>query len=515
MALTPGSDVVPTTGTKVRSVQALLVQASLTLIPNTHRFIDIDSTSGDINLALPPGSAAIDGVKFFLRRVVSESDDVFLIPDGLNEINGVNRSIEIPVIDDFIEVCWNQVSTEWGITNRSAEAVYGFRTVVVRTLSDLPEASGGFITLEENVVYDWRNTVTSPDYLELNGAIVLGVSASIAIFIYTGSGAAMRSTGLSVNIQRCVVIAPGGDILECTGAAGKNVNIETLVTTNCQKIATINGPFDIVSMRRNQLTNASVSGISLVGAFDLISIRDSEFENNTLSNIDLSLVTSVDILNLINNDFNVISGASGVKNVVDSTNVNEFMRMEICNFRGAGNYIDTFTRCDPNVLFAGNIGNSGTEDSTPKAEMAIGKGDEAATTFPGSLGDDVSLNGTFTFDSAIACKFDLQGSNQIRYTGVMTITANIFYKMFIDSTGGTNDRYWSHVLYHHWNGSGYDAAVRIEASWDIVELDGSNPGKFVCGFEHILHTLDKLEPVVSPEDVTNNITAEAFIMTID
>ena len=483
--LTIGADPVNLDSDQVKDLEfAATITSTIALTPLTHRRINVDASLGNVNLNLPAASSSTN-VTFFIRRVITTTNEVKLVPDGTDNINGVNEDIKLVVLNEWIEVVSD--GTEWAIINRDY-AYLEFGKVVVTSLDDLPEPVAGVITLTNGIVYDWRTILVTSDQIDVNGAIVQGVSARVSGLVYTGISDALICNGESFNVNLLFVnCTSGGNVCNAVGAAGKNFNVQTLVSTQCSSLGTID-TFDNISFVRCLFENATTNGFTFTGTCNLFAMRNSVMGNNAGIALDFSAMTTLDTANVNFVNFTVNGGQIGVKNVLDSTNVTNFFRMVNSDFQGAGSYIDTFTKCDPPVLFSGNVGNTGTEDSTPKAEMRISDGDDAATSFPG-LSTDVSLNGTFTFDTDVSCKFDLQGTNELRYTGAMSIVPIVNYKMFIDASGGSNDDYYAHVLYYEWNGVGYDPPVRIDASWDLVELDGSNPGKFVCTFEVPMHHL--------------------------
>lgn len=372
--------------------------------------------------------------------------------------------------------------------------------VPISQKSDLPTPVGGVITLVAGKIYFFTTFVTiDTDHIDLNGARIEGYTPALSGIIYTGTAAAIFSASGSVNVNNILVQAVNGKLFDCNGGGGtSSFNANTLVSTSCVDVGDIED-FQFFTMVRCSFQNATGRGIIYTGVFNIVVFRNSLAKNNAGILHDFNLITDVDVINVNACEFDIPSGATGISNVSGSANVKEVLRLENNNFSGDGLYVTTDMRCDPVALFFGNVGNSGTEDSLPKAAAYIAPGAETPTIIS-ALNDPVVIAGTWTLKPDV-CKFDDNGNpggGQLRYTGKMTSTETVAYKMFLDPVSGNNRTYWVYIRVYRWDpiGETYDPPVKDDQSQDIVTVDAANPGKIVGFTELVVHEKDYFELVV-------------------
>lgn len=502
MGLIEGADNTTTDPTHIQSVNIPTTLSSLTLTPVTHRMLNANPTSNDINMTLPPGSASIDGVPFFVRRIVTTSNEVNLVPDTTDLINGVNATITLPSVNDYIQVQWDNTAGEWVITD-SAIAVEA--EVRVDTAADLPEAVIGVITLVTNKIYNINTVIDiGSDRIDANGALLIGLSSSISGITSTTTGALISSINTSVYLEKINLIAATGNLFDCSDS-GTNLFILTEVTcSSLEGGGTIDGFFYVIA-KDCLISNSTTSGFVFQGTIELIFLDSCGLANMAGIALDFSAATAINIVNINNLLMNVPVFQIGISNIVDSTNIGSIFRLQDSNFFGTGTYIDTLTKCDISVFFENNFGNNGTEDSTPNGTIYIADGAEAVTDLSTPpLNTITAIAGTFTLSNT-NCKMTNDATGKLTYTGSNAITVHISYKALLDVAAGINKDY---VVYIRKNGTDLDLASR-----DEISLDAANPTKTVGFGEVEMTTDDYIELVMEAITDQTDVTASALTMT--
>jgi len=499
MALTPGADNVNFDGDHEVDVVVTPILSSLTLLTTgIHRRINVDPTSAEVNIGLPDRATSLS-VSYFIRHSDSLANDVNVVPAGTDLINGSLATINLPEIGDWIEITAG--ADDWIIINekRTISPV-----VEIFTKTDLPDPVAGVITLDSTKIYFISQIIVlGTDRIELNGAFMQGISPSKSGFIYTGTGALLSCTNLSVSLKQLLFQAVNGSLFDCTDDGTHAFSLDTVASTLSDNVGLVDN-YKFFSGIRCQFANATTSGFILSGTVQIASFRHSLIENNAGIFFDFSGVTAVEVVNLSFIDFDIPAGGTAIKNVIDSTNVSEIFRMENCDFRGLGTYVDTFTRCDPTVVFQNNFGNSGTENSNAKATCYIADGAEASTAIA-DLTSEVLIAGTYTLDVG-PCKFDNPVAGRLRYIGDDTITVSFGYKMLMNPASGNNRIYWTYLR--------KNGTTLILPSRDIVNADAANPAKAIGLGTVEMHTNDYLELIVIAKSAVIAVTAEALTLLV-
>lgn len=164
MALTRGADQVSTDPTHEQDVDIPTIVASGSLLPATHRCVQVDATGANVNLNLPAANLS-NKVTFYIIRTVTESNTINLNPLGGDLINGSNASIAMVNLFDFIEVRSDGV--EWFVLNTNIE-VGSFLSTTGGTMS-------GDINMGSNDITNIDNMNMTGEFIEANTLNVVKV----------------------------------------------------------------------------------------------------------------------------------------------------------------------------------------------------------------------------------------------------------------------------------------------------------------------------------------------------
>jgi len=498
MALTPGADNVNFDGDHAVDVLVTPILSSLTLLTTgVHRRINVDPSSAEVNIALPDRASNL-GVSYYIRHNESTANDVNVVPAGSDEINGSTATVNLPEIGDWIEITAG--ADDWIILSerRTISPI-----VEIFTKTDLPDPVAGVIILDATKIYFINQIISlGTDRINLNGAFLRGVSPSKSGFIYTGTGALLTCTNLSVSIENILLQAVNGTLFDCSDDGTHAFSLNVVASSTCDKVGLVDNYRFFIAIR-SQFSNATTSGFVFTGTAQIIAFRNSLIENNAGIFLDFSGMTAVEVVNLSFVDCDIPAGGTAVKNVAGSTNVTEIFRMENCDFRGLGTYVDTFNRCDPTVVFQHNFGNGGTEDSAAKGTSYIADGDDALTAIS-DLTSEVLIAGTYTL-SGDECKMD-DSSGLLTHTGDDTMTFNIGYKMLLEPASGNNREYWTYLR--------KNGTELILASRDSVTCSAATPNKAVGIGEVRMVQGDYVELIIIAKSNIVDVTATALTLLL-
>ena len=160
-------------------------------LPDSKAMLDVSSTTSGV--LIPRMSSA-------------ERNAITTPPNGLQIYNNTTNSLDIYRGESWVPV---------GFTDSMM--------VLVQSPGDLPAPVNGAITLDGARTYSIRGTINiSPNYIDLNGAAMVGTNPSKDAIFSNVAGGVLRSTGNSVFIQNLAVIpfgatTKGYDFADATG----------------------------------------------------------------------------------------------------------------------------------------------------------------------------------------------------------------------------------------------------------------------------------------------------------
>ena len=144
-------------------------------LPDAKAMLDISSTTS--GLLIP-------------RMTTVQRDQITNPPTGLYIYNLTTKAFNV-----FNGTAWESIAT-------NSNSV-----ILVRSMADLPAASGGAITLSPGRTYLFSGVVDiSPNYINMNGSAVRGLSPLSDVIVSTVAGAILRSTDNIVHVEQITIV---------------------------------------------------------------------------------------------------------------------------------------------------------------------------------------------------------------------------------------------------------------------------------------------------------------------
>lgn len=342
------------------------------------------------------------------RMTTSQRNAIATPPNGMQIFNTTTNLLNIYRVSQWVEV---------PVINPLDNLVH------VYSLSDLPTASGGSITLDATKMYVFTGIINiSPNYLNLNGANLRGNDPSRDGVMSTVSGGVLRSTGVSVYMENLAVLPASGstkayDFTDATGTKFCNL------FSGCSVIE-IAGPtlgvgqisgFKATTIVKNYWSCSD--GIKVTGSMGKFASAYNFITGISAgSGIEFLSGLTIDDIDLSNNYF-IYSGQTGVK--VNAGATIDFGRMNTNMFRGVTTLLNGFDSYTPGWEM---MLNTGIPNSRSYGYIYFNDNLTATSTSPDNT--YVKVAGTTT--ATTLQKFTSPSSNRLTYIGKRTILAKVF-----------------------------------------------------------------------------------------
>ncbi len=275
---------------------------------------------------------------------------------------------------------WKQITNE----TASSGASYLNNVVLVNSVSDLPAASGGTITLAANTVYEFNTGVFNigANYLTISdGTVIEGQSSFNTSIVYTGAGGALRGTDVNFAARQIAFASPAGRVLDFTNVAQtKNISLQNCAVSSQTSASVITG-YNIIFMAQTRFI-ACVGGINLINnlgiAFEFVVF------NNTNSGTYITLTpTATTTAKFSDCDF-VVDGVNTALNVTSTAIASGIIAS--CDFKGTAPVVNRLVGVNGNtagwtITYGTNIGIAGLQfvDIEIGANVSAALGNSAGT----------------------------------------------------------------------------------------------------------------------------------------
>ena len=284
-----------------------------------------------------------------------------------------------------------------------------------------------------NTVYEFHGVVTSQYGLRFaSGTTIKGSSLGSGAFYYVGTGAALRSSGITSHVicSYLSVFAPNGSAMLFSG----NINYQLMLFFcgffNCKAIGTISG-FDVASIKSCIFSNTSndfvnESGLVYDGTMNKILLGGNVFQkfNTTSHVIEFSDSLTVSLIDIEGNYFKYDSSFAAM---VDSG----CSITTAAIFRGNA-FAGTVQACEgfgPETVIWDFVANTGVKDSQIVGLTHLTA--SSSTTFV-STGVAVKVAGT----TSTEMNERFTGSNnRLTYTGVRDDLVSVDASFTVDAAG--------------------------------------------------------------------------------
>lgn len=307
-------------------------------------------------------------------------------------------------------------------------------TVYITALSDFPAPSGGTITLAANTRYfiDANSINLGTDYLTFSdGTVLEGTNAFESSITYTGIGAALRGTDVTVAINQLTLVTTNiaGSVLVFDNAAKtKSFSIHECVIANSNKVGLISG-FNLVLFRVISFA-ANTDGITFIGNSHLFFLDCYFAMSNTGTFIDLPSGTFDSVI-LSRCHMDVSLGTTGIDIDAATAIINDDITIQSCVIVGAGTLYTGFS--ESNLEF--NIkGNTGLPNFVAGGSMYW---EENTGTMTLAAADSWKKITGGTSMGAGLKRFTHTSPNRLTYIGTETITVKVNVALALDYDSGS------------------------------------------------------------------------------
>jgi hypothetical protein len=404
---------------------------------------------------------------------------------------------------------WHDADTRSGLNIPRVDSVK-----IVSGPSDLPDASGGVRTLEDNTAYYFTGFVMDTAELRLGDpSPLLAPHGAVGGYIHTDGGTALKSDGEPFFARNVFVSAPGGTVFDLTADNTTEMLVESCAFSdaagfgNLASLGTIDG-YRVPSFKGCNFEDFD-DGLTFDGDPDKIFISESPFRGVTASNVDIFHIVAtcdVDIVDCTD---------SYVKGVQADTSVwrLETIPNEILQYRGTTHD----TSVTKSNVITGSAATNGRdtvgvrvtqafplEDSSVAGDLEL----DSAVAIPsaGSTTQIVAGNtqgGSISTTLAQDKKVSKPTDGKIQYDARDDRTARVFLLLSLSASNTTVSAFIGKNDNH------------IERSQSLVETSGS--GSFVTVPLTVnvpLTAGDTVSAYVRDDDGTADIEIEAMSMTL-
>jgi hypothetical protein len=229
------------------------------------------------------------------------------------------------------------------------------KTVIVNTLSDLPTAVGGKISLVSGFIYLLCAPINiGTDYIEMaNNSKLDSIGKDLTTITYGGVVAAIKGVDVSCTIREISVVGASKGF-EFTGTGVEGVNIFQSTFTGCTKVGTATDMF--VFKMANSTFIANTDGITLIDCSFINVDITNWFSNNTGKYIDIPS-GSYESIKISDNNMDISTGEIGI--FIDESNITHNQEVVLMGNQLVGTsttYYDGFNPLDGNFFSYSNVG---------------------------------------------------------------------------------------------------------------------------------------------------------------
>lgn len=366
--------------------------------------------------------------------------------------------------------------------------------VLVKSVADLPAASGGVITLSAGTLYEINGTVTLSDKINLNGCAIQGDDASNDKLVYTGSGELFTGSGVG-NISFLTLSAASGKIFNVNaGNVNKNFLMQNCYVLGCNTVGTIQGVGGTVFMT-NVAYFYNTNGITFQNDYNVVL-------NNTLwdvtnYNVYEKFVGSFNVIQILGGDRLVASANTAT--AVSITGITSLVAgsIKVVMFVGNGAYVSgTFS----NAWEVEASGINTEKDDVSAGNLYISS---AATTIISSTGVPVKVSGTTTAVNLF--RVSSPTNNRLTYTG--TKTKKFLIICSLTATQVSTNKYFSFYI-------AKNGVILPESRQEVKILSSSDQGPITISCTLPLAPNDYIEVWVENETSSTDLTVQTMNLSI-
>ena len=383
---------------------------------------------GVANKPVAPAHMVFIGI---VTRVSATNGEIFVKVQNGFEIEELHNVLITSLADKDI-LYRDSATSLW--KNGTISGVLGFTPVAggsqfkfIYAKSDLPTASGGVITLGDNVTYYITTTI------DLTGDRLVG-GINTTILGASSENCVLKSTGLSSSTA-LITSVYSLPIRNITITHGTALNLDGDGTTtaldwfgvNFTDCATVGTIKDYTNFIMNDSAFLNSGGLTFDGSIGTIGMTNCLFDCTTgATAITLpSTLTVTRRFRIVYSSFVILSGETGINASSSATISDERYILDTVNFSGGGTYQSGLDATSNKSLFANCIGITNT---STRGYIYMNNNTTATTTNNTALWFKAA--GT-TSASANNSKFSTSTTNRLTYTGafsqsfMITVNCNV------------------------------------------------------------------------------------------
>jgi len=385
---------------------------------------------------------------------------------------------------------WN--GSSWIAILTSAETRSNF--VLVKSVSDLPAAVGGVITLTAGVLYEINGTITLTDKINLNGCAIQGDDAANDKLIYTGSDE-MFTGNKTGNISYLTLTAPAGKVFNINaGGTAQNMIVQNCFFIGNNSVGVIEGVggtvyFGTVAYFYN------TNGITFQNDYNVVM-------NNTLwditnHNVYEKFMGTFNVIQILGGDRLVSSANTATAEHISGITSLFAGSIKVVMFVGSGTYI------------SGSFSNAweveATGINTEKDGVASGNlyMSTPVTTIISTVNTPTKVLGTTTAVSLFRVTSPVD--NRLTYTGAKSRTFQVICSL--TATQPASNKYFS--FYFAKNG-----VIMPESRQEIKIINSTDQGPVTLSCTVTLAPNDYIEVWVENETSASNLTVQTMNLAI-
>lgn len=299
---------------------------------------------------------------------------------------------------------------------------------LVKTVTDLPAASGGIITLTAGTLYEVNGTIVLTDKINLNGCYLVGRDANNDKLIYTpGSGELFTGTkGGTIRMLTMVANTTGAKLFNLDMGATENLIVRDAIIANCKEVGLVKGGYITFFSLINYAGNTT--GITYENNANLLLDNTAWFPTN--GGTFEKLTGTFDVIEKLGGFSQPTSGLSATAfDVTGITTINEAGNLKNTAFMGNGTKVNgTFSK----KWEVDAPGINTERDGTATGSLYITS--TAVTDITGINTPKKVAGTTITFELA---RFTSPTSNRLQYDGTKTRTFIVTAAMTATGASGT------------------------------------------------------------------------------
>lgn len=320
------------------------------------------------------------------------------------------------------------------ITNSLADPTTS-QIVTVASLSDLPSPVSGVITLADDTLYNFVNSVASTNRFVLGSNTLIASPSPFTIQLtYTGSGNMFTFGNGFAGIRGIGVACPNGTLFDSSAVTSGTLLSDFVLLSEVKNLGTLkHGSVGLYNWFTVLHTGSGFQYLATTAArlrMNNMTFRESTDATAVMLDLNGATFDALDITAFQNLD--TVAGQKFLKGAAGGANMTagQIGYVSQCTIKGDMAGLDTISVNDPGWDF---YGNNKIADTDPHAVLSL---DAPATTTITVAGTPVQVNGAFT--AAAEQVYTVSAAGVATYNGRRDKFARIDLTMALEPVSGTN-----------------------------------------------------------------------------